>query len=259
VNICRVVVFSMCLFALEGYSKGLDDLSPADRKAPPESGPVNESSISKPGDAPKAATPPVAAPVPVDDEEDADDLKETQKVKPGQAAKEPQPPSRQSKFIAGRLALGTSLGLRQVKPAEGTWTGVGAVSVHSDWRLSEKPEGKFFARLRYSPYAGIWKVDDRFYDTTFHGFFAGVGYFGPITPGGGRINPSLEVGYLMVYARPQDGEIADTKVKKGKISANATVEALWVFKEKIEFGPFLGGEFGGIQAVHGGIRSRFVF
>lgn len=184
---------------------------------------------------------------------------EVQKPLPEAPAPAPAPPSMLSKKIGDRLYLGTSVGLASIKPAKGSWQGPGQSSVFGAWRKSRDPSGKLFITARYTPYAGILKTDNRYYNMTMHGLFGGASFLLPIAIGDASWKAGLELGYLMVYASPQDGGEVESKVRAGKFAAAFSTELTWKMLEKVHVGPFLSVAAGGLQIIQGGVSASFQF
>ena len=157
-----------------------------------------------------------------------------------------------------RLSLGTGLGWAVVKPQIGKWQGVGATTVVGSWRKSQKPDGNLFITGSYTPYAGTWLVDDRFYDTTVHAFMGGVNWLFPLAANKG-LKAGVELGYLMVYASPQDRSDADGKVKGGKFAAGGNLELDWTVLGKVKVGPMVRVNGGGFSTAFVGAVANFVF
>jgi hypothetical protein len=210
---------------------------------------------------PKPATPPKAekpaAKEPVDTEQgDTAATKETKEPAKPVAQK-----SQTSKNLDNRLSLGTSVGWAAIKPAKGTWIGLGASDINLQWRMSQKDDGKLFITGRYAPFAGVWTVNRRDYDTTLHGFYAGAEFQAPTSMlGGVTLKGGVEVGYMLVYAKAQDKAAPSGDVKGGKASLTAGGGADWsILSNKVKVGPFARAHVGGFSIFNFGGSARFVF
>lgn len=158
-----------------------------------------------------------------------------------------------------RLSFGTGLGWAYVKPATGKWEGIGASTLFGSWRKSPKPDGSLFITGSYTPYAGTWLVDERYYNTTVHAFMGGASWLLPFSAGKAEVKAGVELGYLMVYAIPQDRVDADGKVKAGKFGAGGNVEMNWTVLNKVKIGPMARFSAGGFTTAFVGAAARFVF
>lgn len=156
-----------------------------------------------------------------------------------------------SKRLAKRLSLATSLGWAVVKPSTGSWSGIGASDITARWRESRKADLMFMITARYAPMTGVWRVDQRDYDTTLHGMYFGVELQKPIeSMGAPTIKTGLELGYVMVHAAPQDKAEADSKVKGGKINLAVSGGADWdILGGKIKVGPFVRAHLAGFSVA----------
>lgn len=157
-----------------------------------------------------------------------------------------------------RLSLGTGLGWAYVKPQAGKWQGAGASTIVGAWRKSQKPDGNLFITGSYTPYSGVWLVDDRYYDTVVHAFMGGVQWLFPLAANKG-IKAGVELGYLMVYATPQDRSEADSKVKGGKFAAGANLGMDWTLLGKLKVGPVIRVNGGGFSNAFAGAVANYVF
>ena len=202
-----------------------------------------------------AKAPAVAAP----QEADGDDNEESPPAKEaGKPAAKPEEKAPTPSAVNGRLTLGTSVGWAVIKPAKGTWTGLGTSDIMARWRNSAKEGGKLYITGRYAPFAGVWRVNRRDYDTTLHGFFGGTEYLMPM--GSMNLKAGVELGYLLVYAKPQDGASASSDVKGGKVNISAGGGADWgFFSDKVRIGPFARVHFAGFSIVNIGGSAQFVF
>lgn len=264
------------LLASNGLAAGLDELSKAGPKATPA--PKSVPTTQAPAPTPSAPVgvpkpnklPPPKVPGPV---EPTDRVEESQKEEALPEAKSPKeagetkPASKPvdrsaaSKALDKRLSLGTSLGWSIIKPAKGTWTGIGSSDVSFRWRTSPKENEKLYITGRYVPFTGVWTVDRRDYDSTLHGIYAGAEYG---TPAGSINGPSLkagvELGYLMVYAKAQDEAVESNDVKGGKVNLSIGGGADWGFvSDKLKVGPFLRAHVLGFTIFHLGVSAQFVF
>lgn len=157
-----------------------------------------------------------------------------------------------------RLTIGTGIGWAYVKPQVGKWQGVGASTVVASWRKSPKPEGNLFITGSYTPYTGAWLVDERYYDTTVHALMAGVNWLFPLGANKG-LKAGVELGYLMVYANPQDRVDADGKVKGGKFAGGGSLEMDWTLLGKVKVGPMIRVHGGGFSTAFAGAVVNYVF
>lgn len=158
-----------------------------------------------------------------------------------------------------RLSLGTAIGWAYVKPSAGTWSGLGTSTLSGSWRKSPKPDGSLFITGRYTPYSGVWRLNDRDYDTTIHGGFIGASWLLPFAPGKSEIKAGVELGYLMVYAIPQDGAEVDGKAKGGKVAGGFSTEINWTFLSKLKIGPVIRVGAGSFSSVFVGAAANYVF
>jgi hypothetical protein len=110
-----------------------------------------------------------------------------------------------SKRLEDRLSIGPSLGWSIVKPTKGSWIGLGSADVLLRWKTSPAESSRLFFTTRYAPVAGVWSYENRDYDTTLHGIYAGAEYMFPVTSNGSlQLKASAEAGYMLVYAKSQD-------------------------------------------------------
>ena len=276
----RSIITNIALIALlvarPGFSAGLDKLSKSKPEAPASKSTTNSKTtintdaesakptqtIVAPAEKPTPAAPPAApkvAPLNKKVEETDDDEAQTS------AQKAPTKPalvqSQLSKSLEGRLSLATSLGWSIVKPANGTWIGIGASDIGARWRESIKGDGKVFITARYAPVAGVWTVDNRDYDTTLHGIYGGAEYQKPIEfMGAPTIKAGVELGYMLVYAKPQDEAEAADDVKGGKVNLAVGGGADWdILNGKVKVGPFARLHIVGFTIVNLGGSINFVF
>jgi hypothetical protein len=274
--ITKAAFFSL-LIAGSGFGAGLDKLSKSKPEAPASKTTSSSKTVTKPNAeaakptqtivAPTEKPTPVAPPAaPLKGAPLNKKLEDAEAEEPAKAAQKAvvKPivvQSQQSKAIENRLSLTTSLGWAVVKPANGTWTGIGASDISARWRESNKGDGKVFITARYVPVAGVWTVDDRDYDTTLHGIFGGAEYEKPIEfMGAPTIKAGVELGYMLVYAKPQDKAEAANGVKGGKVNVAAGGGADWaILNGKIKVGPFARLHFVGFTIVNVGGSVNFVF
>ena len=208
---------------------------------------------------------PAVAPIPQKAETPApaeDDTEESDTEKPADAAAKPATKqvvkSAASKSLENRLSLGTSLGWGIVKPAKGTWNGLGTSDLSLRWRTSRKEGGKLFITGRYAPFAGVWTVDKRDYDTTLHGIYGGAEFQSPV--GNATLKAGVELGYMMVYAKAQDKAEAASDVKGGKVNMTAGGGADWsILSNKVKIGPFARVHVAGFSIINVGGSAQFVF
>lgn len=238
------------------FAAGIDALAPSATKPAPKATPKPEgestdqasSEIEQPDTIPPVALPPGAPGAP--------GAPETQNPE--------QPPvirSALSKKLDGRLSLGTSVGWGIVKPSKGTWIGIGAADLSFQYRNSAKPDGKLYFTGRYAPFAGVWTVDRRDYDTTLHGLYGGAEFHLPGTPlPSTTLKAGVELGYMIVYAKPQDHAEASSAVKGGKVNLAAGGGMDWsILDNKIKVGPFARLHLIGFTIFNVGASARFVF
>lgn len=212
------------------------DAAAAQDNAAEESAPEVEKPVSeKP-----AKKKPAKKPAEEQEEQTADE----QPSKPTETPAKPETPvvvtrSATSLALDERLSVGSGIGWSYVKPKVGKWNGLGTTTVIGSWRKSPKPDGTLFITGSYTPYAGTWLVDERFYNTTAHAFTGGASWLLSSTPGKASIKAGVELGVLMVYASPQDGSEADGQVKGAKFAGGGNFEMNWTFLNKVKAGPFL--------------------
>ncbi len=187
---------------------------------------------------------------------DATATKETK-----EPAKPVTPRSQTSKNLEKRLSLGTSVGWAVVRPAKGAWIGLGASDISLQWRMSQKEDGKLFITGRYAPFAGVWTVNKRDYDTTLHGIYAGAELQVPTNMmRAATLKAGVELGYMLVYAKAQDKAAPSGDVKGGKVNLTAGGGADWgILSNKVKVGPFARVQVGGFSIFNVGGSARFVF
>jgi hypothetical protein len=274
--ITKIAFFSL-LIAGSAFSAGLDKLSKSKPEAPASKTTSSSQTVTKPDaeaakptktivaptEKPTPVTPPAATPkgAPLNKKQEDADAEELAKTTQKAVVKPVVVQSQQSKALENKLSLATSLGWAVVKPANGTWTGIGASDISARWRESNKGDGKVFITARYAPVAGVWTVDDRDYDTTLHGIFGGAEYEKPIEfMGAPTIKAGVELGYMLVYAKPQDKAEAASDVKGGKVNLAAGGGADWaILNGKVKVGPFARLHFVGFTIVNVGGSVNFVF
>jgi hypothetical protein len=274
--ITKIAFFSL-LIAGSAFSAGLDKLSKSKPEAPASKTTSSSQTVTKPDaeaakptktivaptEKPTPVTPPAATPkgAPLNKKQEDADAEELAKTTQKAVVKPVVVQSQQSKALENKLSLATSLGWAVVKPANGTWTGIGASDISARWRESNKGDGKVFITARYAPVAGVWTVDDRDYDTTLHGIFGGAEYEKPIEfMGAPTIKAGVELGYMLVYAKPQDKAEAASDVKGGKVNVAAGGGADWaILNGKVKVGPFARLHFVGFTIVNVGGSVNFVF
>lgn len=247
------------------FAAGLDELSkkPAVKTNAAESSSPQKAepkpTIEKPA-TPTPAKPPVPAKPKVEpeaaEEEEAEAAPTTEK-----AEIKPVVRSAASKALDNRLSIGTSLGWSIVKPAKGTWIGIGAADSYFRWRAASAEDGPLYITGRYAPIAGVWSTGSRDYDTTLHGIFGGAEYILPIRVGANlSIKGSAELGYMLVYAKAQDGAPEASDVKKGTVNLSVGTGADWsLFSNKLKVGPFVRLHAVGFSMVNIGGSAQFVF
>jgi hypothetical protein len=274
--ITKAAFFSL-LIASSALGAGLDKLSKSKPEAPASKTTSSSKTVTKPNaeatkptqiivaptEKPTPVVPPAAPPkrAPLNKKLEDAEAEEPAKAVQKAVVKPVVVQSQQSKAIENRLSLTTSLGWAVVKPANGTWAGIGASDISARWRESNKGDGKVFITARYVPVAGVWTVDDRDYDTTLHGIFGGAEYEKPIEfMGAPTIKAGVELGYMLVYAKPQDKAEAANDVKGGKVNVAAGGGADWaMLNGKIKVGPFARLHFVGFTIVNVGGSVNFVF
>lgn len=246
---------------------GLDDLSksapatkpeetkPSTGKAKALDTPTLQDAASEP--APSEAKTPAETNKAKPDEKPAEDTVVQEK------AAEPKKPSRSasSKSLDNRLSLLTSVGWAVVKPANGTWNGLGSSDFGFRWRMDPKAEGNLFITGRYAPFAGVWTVGSRDYDATLHGLYAGAEYHAqPSFMKRGSLKANVELGYMLVYAKAQDKAVESGDVKGGKANLSVGGGAEWsVVSDKFKIGPFARVHVAGFSIVNVGGSAQFVF
>lgn len=216
---------------------------------------------------PTVATPPAPAvkPVPASKKriETKDEVEDTADA--ATQGKPEAPPeiirSQMSTAMDNRLALSTSLGWAVVKPSKGTWIGVGASDLSARWRESQKGDGKLFITIRYAPFAGVWSVNDRDYDTTLHGIYGGAEFHKTLEAmGAATLKAGVELGYMLVYADPQDKAEAAGDVNSGKVNLTTGGGLEWgILKDKVKVGPFARLHLAGFTIFNVGGSINFVF
>ncbi|MCX6127303.1 MAG: hypothetical protein NTV34_21490 [Proteobacteria bacterium] len=164
-----------------------------------------------------------------------------------------------SEKLSGRLAVGMGVGIGKMRPSMGTWEGSGVSTVFTTWKIANDPGSRVFATARYMPFAGIWEVERRYYDTTFHGLFFGGSFLMPIEPFNATFKAGLELGYLVPYLRSQDGEVYDSRLRAGKMIVSNILDLNWTILDKTQFGPFLYAAMGGTRIIQGGVQTSFIF
>ena len=258
----RHLIFSTVFFlsATTSFAKGLNELAEdaptGDTKGDtPKPGADNASSSTTPESAPSSTT--------VTPPSDTAPSGSTSTGETESLAKEPEKigviRSASSKALDQRLSIGAGLGWAQVKPSSGTWSGYGATDVNVSWQMSKKANEMLFITGRYTPYAGTWSLNGRYYDTTAHGFFAGPQF----RFRGGSSSPAIkagaELGYIVVYSSAQDGAAIDGASKTNKFSVGGHGEVEWTLLEKVRVGPFIRLSTGGFTIAHFGGATSFVF
>lgn len=243
-----ILVFFGVLVGNQIFAKGLDQLAPpssattpANTTTPTEPEPaeaegaaIEKPPVSKPMGVP--VTPPVTLPTPeVIAKEDS-----KEQVGGDDADQAPaEPRSATSLALADRLNIFTTIGFSKVTPKEGTWTSLGQTSLGIGWRFTEKETNNAHGTIRIVPLTGVWKVEDRYYDTAVQGvFFGGEWQPNPATAfwdyriGG-------ELGYQFVSVRPQDRADPEKKFNAGKFGFAITARGTRLIGEKISIGPAL--------------------
>lgn len=217
---------------------------------------------AEPAIPPQPTTPTKATPLKNKVHEPTDDEgEETDKASTKAEAKAVVVQSQASKSIEGRLSLASSLGWAIVKPSKGTWIGIGASDLAVRWRESRKGDERLLITGRYAPVSGVWTVNDRDYDTTLHGIYAGAEYQKPLEAmGAATLKAGLELGYMLVYAVPQDKAEASSDVKGGKLNLATGGGLEWgILNDKVKFGPFARLHFAGFTILNLGGSINFVF
>jgi len=160
--------------------------------------------------------------------------------------------------VNGRLSLGSAIGIASIKPLGGSWSGGGFASVTSEWRLLPKSES-WLLSARYTPYAGTLNIEGDYYDATIHGIFLGGKGAKSNLLGASTFKVGVDVGYLLIYSKPQGGYESTRSSKEGKVSVGTSTELVWKTMEKMQVGPFLAASFGNIQMIQGGALALFLF
>lgn len=255
---------------------GLDELSKSAPSAPPATplgpgqGGTSAVQPASPSNGPNPSKPKPHIPAvkqpegtendgePEEEESDEKPEKDTAGAKKG--AEKPIERSDTSKALEDRLSLGTSIGWTVIKPAKGAWMGLGASDVLIRWKNSSKSDEKLAFTGRYVPFTGIWTVDNRDYDTTLHGLYFGAEYLHP-TPGSGpNLKAGVELGYMMIYAKAQDGAEEASDVKGGTANLGVSGGVDWsLLSGKVKVGPFLRVQTLGFSVIHMGASADFIF
>jgi type IV secretory pathway VirB10-like protein len=268
--------------ASSSLGAGLDTLSKNKPESPstPQKAKANSATETTPSTAtpavtpkvlpptkPTVATPPAPAvkPVPAnkkrietkDEVEDAADAATQEKPEASPEVVR----SQMSKAMDNRLSLSTSLGWAVIKPSKGAWIGVGASDLSARWRESQKGDGKLFITMRYAPFTGVWSVSDRDYDTTLHGIYGGAEFHKTLEAmGAATLKAGVELGYMLVYADPQDKAEAAGDVKSGKVNLTTGGGLEWgILKDKVKVGPFARLHLAGFTIFNVGGSINFVF
>lgn len=275
---------SASLFAAGlAHGAGLDTLSKNKPEAPTSPAKVKVNSAAEtapatvapaaatpkvlPPSKPPVATPPVPVVKPIPAAKKRNELKDDGEGADGEKTEEkPEVPpeitrSQLSKTMENRLSLSTSLGWAVIKPSKGSWIGIGASDLSARWRESQKGDGKLFITMRYAPFTGVWTVSDRDYDTTLHGIYGGAEFHKPLEAmGAATLKAGVELGYMLVYADPQDKAEAAGDVKSGKVNLTAGGGLEWsLLKEKVRVGPFARLHLAGFTIFNVGGSINFVF
>jgi len=277
--------FSTLLLTVNSYAAGLETLSKTKPEDPSASSPTrgvkpaDPATITPPAKptpvSPKSVTPAPVNQSPVNpkvqtpsrphpsEEPDAKENDDDSQTKPVTKKNlKPAPvKSELSKSLDSRLSLGTSLGWAIVKPAKGTWSGLGTSDLSARWRESRKGDGNLFITARYAPFIGTWTVDKRDYDTTLHGIFGGAELHKPTGLfGNANLKAGVELGYMLVYADPQDKAKAASGVKGGKINLAAHGGLEWsLLSDKVKVGPIARVHIVGFSMLNFGGSIHFVF
>jgi len=272
--------FSALLLTANSYAAGLETLSktksegpsassstrgakPAEATTitpPPKPTPVSPAAVTPAAVNTKVQTPSSPPPGKEPDAEEDDDDSQTKPVTKKNLKPAPVK-SELSKSVDSRLSLGTSLGWAIVKPAKGTWSGLGTSDLSARWRESHKGDGNLFITARYAPFSGTWTVDKRDYDTTLHGIFGGAELHKPtVLFGDTNLKAGVELGYMLVYADPQDKAEAASDVKGGKFNLAAHGGLEWsLLSDKVKVGPLVRIHVVGFSMINLGGSIHFVF
>jgi hypothetical protein len=252
------------IWAPSGFAAGMESLAkPAEAPVVKPNTSHAPAAASAPGAVPAPSAPaPAAVPaVGKGTTEEAEDEDGKEPKADGKAAAPAVVKSSASILLENRLSLGTSVGWAVVKPAKGTWVGTGASDLSVQWRISREATGNTFITGRYAPFAGVWTVNRRDYDTTLHGLYLGGEARLPTTKFGNvTYKAGVELGYMLVYAKAQDKVKASSGVAGGKVNFTAGGGADWgVCSNKVLVGPFARVHVAGFSIFNIGGSARFVF
>lgn len=251
---------------LDTLSKNKPDSASSPAKVKPNSASDAAPQVLPPSKPTQAPTPiPPVKPVPALKKriETTEDVEDTDAANTQKKPATPPEISRSqiSQDMDNRLSLATSLGWALIKPSKGSWIGIGAGDLSARWRESHKGDGKLFITARYAPFAGVWTVSDRDYDTTLHGIYGGAEFHRPLESlGAATLKAGVELGYMLVYAEPQDKAEAADDVKGGKVNLATGGGLEWgLLKDKIKVGPFARLHLAGFSIFNVGGSINFVF
>jgi len=241
-------------------SRGVKPAEAATITPPAKPTPVSPAAVTPALVNPKVQTPSRPHPSKEPDAEEDDDDSQAKPVTKKNLKPAPVK-SELSKSLDSRLSLGTSLGWAIVKPAKGTWSGLGTSDLSARWRQSRKEDGNLFITARYAPFIGTWTVDKRDYDTTLHGVFGGAELHKPTGLfGDANLKAGVELGYMLVYAHPQDKAKAASDVKGGKVNLAAHGGLEWsLLSDKVKVGPIARVHIVGFSMLNLGGSIHFVF
>lgn len=248
---------------------GLDELSkkptttttPAAASTPTKGAtPEVKPAVEKPA-IPSPAKPPVPVKQKTESQKDEDEEPSEPSEAEQKTEAKPMVRSAASKALENRLFMGTSLGWALVKPSKGTWIGIGAADTYFRWRASSNEDAPVYITGRYAPVAGVWSTGNRDYDTTLHGIYAGAEYVLPLRLASNfSLKASSELGYMLVYAKAQDGAPESSDVKKGTLNLSVGGGGDWsLFSNKLKLGPFVRLHAVGFNMVNVGASAQFVF
>jgi hypothetical protein len=247
------------------FAAGLDELSKKPEPAP-ATNKVTTPSTPK-AETPKQVAPATAKPAGASKPakqtaEDQEESEQTQEAAPTEkVAAKPMARSGASKTVENRLSVGTSLGWSVVKPSKGTWIGIGATDMFFRWKTANTDDHPLAATLRYAPLTGVWNTGNRDYDVTLHGIFAGADYLLPLRAAANlSVKAGAELGYLLPYAKAQDGAPESSDVKKGSLSFAVSSGADWsLMNNKLKVGPVIRLQAIGFTVINLGGAAQFVF
>jgi hypothetical protein len=267
-------IICLCWIAVHSttpsFAKGLDDLSNANPEAADDSSHTQDSNaapskavksdtVGSPPSSNTSQTPnPVTTPPQPPAAQDATSSG-SQSETSSTIAPKPMERSATSLRLNDRLAIGTTMGWRIVKPAEGEWIGIGGSDLNLSWKFSSNTDSRLFLTTRYTPVTGVWKYEDRYYNTTLHGLFVGSDLVLPVRLGSSNLRFGGEVGYLLVYTTAQDEAEIDSETRTNRFAYGLTSDWTWQIMEKVWAGPSIRLTAGAFATTSIGAGMRFVF